>query len=238
MPWRMGLRAVLFDIDDTLTDYRGIVNAAMAAVYDLLAARGFTVARDAFLAHFWAIKREVEQQAERAGWDIHEVRRQWMIATLAACGCPDAADPNALTEHYAAARDRTVVYHPGAEAAIARLRQAYRLGIISGGATRLDVFTLGQQFHDALFSYQTGLWKPDPAVFRAAVERLGCAPEEAVYVGDDPERDVAGARGAGLHAVWFNPNSRAYPPGLPPPDYVSASLEDIAAFLLAGRGEP
>ena len=238
MPWRRGLQVVLFDIDDTLTDYRAIVDGAMRQVHAALAAVGLPTAEADFLAHFWRVKLPVEVEAESAGWSIMEVRRRWMIATLAACGHPDAAHPDDLAVLYAEVRDRTVVYQPDAEAVVQQLAQAYRLGIVSGGGTRLEHFPLAGHFHDALFSYQVGLWKPDPLIFRAALERLGCDPHEAVYVGDDPYRDVAGAIAAGVRSVWFNPGGRAYPPDAPPPDYVATSLHDVAAHLLAGREVP
>jgi FMN phosphatase YigB (HAD superfamily) len=44
--------------------------------------------------------------------------------------------------------------------------------------------------------------KPDPAVFAHALDRLGAEPETAVMVGDSWERDVVGALGAGMSAVW------------------------------------
>jgi len=46
-----------------------------------------------------------------------------------------------------------------------------------------------------------GAAKPDPAIFHAALERLGCPAEAAVHVGDHPAEDVAGATAAGLRAI-------------------------------------
>lgn len=50
-----------------------------------------------------------------------------------------------------------------------------------------------------------GSAKPEPAIFRHAVEQLGVAPEHAVYIGDSVRYDVRGARAAGLHPVHFDP---------------------------------
>ena len=54
--------------------------------------------------------------------------------------------------------------------------------------------------------------KPDPAIFRAALERLGVAPADAIHVGDSVEHDVAGARAAGLEAVPSPATARGRPP--------------------------
>jgi 2-haloalkanoic acid dehalogenase type II len=53
-------------------------------------------------------------------------------------------------------------------------------------------------------SAQTGSRKPDPAIFRAALELSGCAPDEALHVGDTPEEDVDGARAAGIRALLID----------------------------------
>ena len=49
-------------------------------------------------------------------------------------------------------------------------------------------------------------------IFRLALKRAGCSPEEAVVVGDSWASDIVGARNAGIRAVWFNPG------GLPKPE--------------------
>lgn len=62
-----------------------------------------------------------------------------------------------------------------------------------------------EAYFDAVFTAaQIGVEKPDPAFFRAALEGLGLVSREAVMVGDSYPNDVAGAKGAGLRAVWFN----------------------------------
>lgn len=50
-------------------------------------------------------------------------------------------------------------------------------------------------------SAEVGVAKPDPALFRQALERLGLRPEEAIHLGDSPELDLAGAEAAGIEAV-------------------------------------
>ena len=54
---------------------------------------------------------------------------------------------------------------------------------------------------DVVSSAAVGAAKPDPAIFAAALERAGTRPEDAVHVGDSLEKDVAGARAAGIRPV-------------------------------------
>ncbi len=68
-------------------------------------------------------------------------------------------------------------------------------------------------FDVTMISYETGLYKPDLAVFKAMIEKLGVKPEECLYVGDGGSRELYGARDAGMNAVqctWFH--DRAFEP--------------------------
>ncbi|MGV2482242.1 UNVERIFIED_CONTAM: HAD-IA family hydrolase, partial [Salmonella enterica subsp. enterica serovar Weltevreden] len=59
---------------------------------------------------------------------------------------------------------------------------------------------LGEAFDLTLVSGEVGLGKPDPRLFRMALCAFGMGPEEAVMVGDNPERDIKGALSAGIRA--------------------------------------
>ena len=74
-----------------------------------------------------------------------------------------------------------------------------------------------------MISAELGAAKPDPAIFRAALERLGAAAEDAVHVGDSVEHDVAGARAAGLEAILVARNGARPPAGV----RVVASLDGL-----------
>jgi putative hydrolase of the HAD superfamily len=87
----------------------------------------------------------------------------------------------------------------------ATARQGARLAIVSNFDTRLRMlyhrFALDRLFSALVCSAEVGVEKPDPWIFHLACRCVGVAPEEAVHVGDDEERDVHGARAAGLTAV-------------------------------------
>jgi putative hydrolase of the HAD superfamily len=78
-----------------------------------------------------------------------------------------------------------------------------------------------------IISEEVSVAKPDPAIFRLALEMLGTTAEESVMVGDSWQADVAGARGAGIRAVWFNPG------GQPRPD-ARQGVAEIAALEPGG----
>ncbi len=81
----------------------------------------------------------------------------------------------------------------------------FRLGIVSNNTEdihrTLRAFDLTRYFHSVTYSQEARAEKPDPVVFRLALERAGCRPSDAVHVGDVYEADVVGARDAGIAPV-------------------------------------
>jgi HAD superfamily hydrolase (TIGR01509 family) len=67
------------------------------------------------------------------------------------------------------------------------------------------------RFDVVVDSATTGAAKPDPAIFRHALSRLGVAAGRALYVGDDPANDLDGARAAGIDAVLIDRSSDRAP---------------------------
>jgi HAD superfamily hydrolase (TIGR01549 family) len=95
---------------------------------------------------------------------------------------------------------------PGTGESLSRLRAAgFRLGIVSNSDGRVEqaltAAGLRDYFDVVVDSGVVGMEKPDPAIFRAALDALGVAAEEALYVGDLYEVDIVGARAAGMDAV-------------------------------------
>lgn len=73
-------------------------------------------------------------------------------------------------------------------------------------------------FDIALISYEQGICKPDPQMYRMMTEQLGVTPEECLFVGDGGSRELYGAREAGMKAVqctWFH--ELAFEPHVPCP---------------------
>lgn len=91
---------------------------------------------------------------------------------------------------------------------LATLRsRGIRLGIITNGPTqwqglKIEVLGIAPLFDAIVISGSEGIEKPDPRIFALALERCGAVATESMFVGDHPEADVQGARGAGLTPVW------------------------------------
>ena len=96
--------------------------------------------------------------------------------------------------------------YPDAEAVLRTLQaRGYRMGIIAnqspGSEKRLAKFGLLPFFEMVCASAEEGIAKPDPEIFRRALTRAGCAPADAVMIGDRTDNDIAPAKALGMQTV-------------------------------------
>ena len=103
--------------------------------------------------------------------------------------------------------------NPHIEETLARLRaDGYRIGMVSNTGRTWGRFLREVQdrlgvtryFDVRVFSDEARVRKPAREIFDLALRALGAKPAEVVHVGDDVTADVAGARGAGMRAIWYN----------------------------------
>jgi putative hydrolase of the HAD superfamily len=103
--------------------------------------------------------------------------------------------------------DRQTAY-PHAGAVLARLHRHLPLALVTNGPSdlqrrKLALTGLAEHFDVVVASCDVGAGKPDPAMFAVALEALGVAAEDAVMVGNDVDRDIAGAAAAGVRSLWI-----------------------------------
>jgi len=92
-------------------------------------------------------------------------------------------------------------------------------------------------FRYLIVSASAGYEKPDVRIFQDALSLAGVEPAEAVFVGDRLDVDIAGAKTAGMRAVWFNHWGGSLDGASPGPDAVIESFSELPGVLkaLAGR---
>jgi putative hydrolase of the HAD superfamily len=117
---------------------------------------------------------------------------------------------------------------------LTRLRPAARLGVVSNFYGNLDVLLeeagLAPFLDVVVESTKVGLEKPDPRIYRLAVERLGLDAGDVAMVGDNFERDVRPAKSIGMRTVWLRRGEREAPePAVA--DRVVARLADVGSDL-------
>lgn len=129
--------------------------------------------------------------------------------------------------------------YPGAEPLLQKLSKRYKIGVIAnqslGSAERLSRYGLLPYITLVVGSAEAGVSKPDPRIFRMALERAGCEPREAVMIGDRPDNDICPAKRLGMRTIRIRqgtsyaqmPKSEAYEA-----DATVYSLNEIGDLLL------
>ncbi|AIE86174.1 HAD family hydrolase [Fimbriimonas ginsengisoli] len=108
---------------------------------------------------------------------------------------------------------------PDTRPCLERLRnQGMRMAVVSNWdlslSRVLESIDLLAYFERVIASLEEGPEKPDPALFRIALERLGVEPNEVVHVGDSPRDDIDGAQAAGIRALLLDRRAEKSRPGV------------------------
>jgi HAD superfamily hydrolase (TIGR01509 family) len=208
------IRAVLFDVDDTLFDRRRAQRkvARLLAVQfpDLFATLDICEVVTAFVES----DRMATLEFESTGL-VESARAGRMGIWLGLLGLP-TGQATELSKAYVEIYPKVHAPVAGAERAVAELAKGLRLGVVSNGISDVQyqkIETLGLRglFDCVLLSEEVGVRKPDPLIFWLAAQGLGVKPQECLHVGDSYEADVVGATRAGMHACWFNPAGAPLP---------------------------
>lgn len=237
------IRAVLFDLDDTLFDHRGCSRDALAAVRACHGAFQTIAEADLERTHARVLE-DLHAEVMLGRLPLEQARRERFRRLLGEHGVRAGAAADAAAEAGAAAyRDRYREVRRavrGAAALLERLRARAAVGILSNNLyeeqlDKLRVCGLAPLVDVVVVSEREGVSKPDPAIFLTAMARLGGTPGTTVMVGDSWAADVAGAQAAGLSAIWFNPQRLPRPAGAAPVREIHAlePADRIAEAILA-----
>jgi len=147
----------------------------------------------------------------RGGGRVGEAWRDYFRYVLGEVKAPKDAFED-IIDHLWDAHQRFglwTVAIPGTPEALRRLKeQGYRMAVISNAEGRVeqDLMAAGYDglFETVVDSFVVGVEKPDPAIFRIALERIGATADNALYLGDVPSVDVEGARSAGIAPVLLD----------------------------------
>lgn len=218
-------RLVLFDLDDTLCDHDTSLRLRLRRAF---AAAGHDLPAPEMDALIEAAMPTAFSYPER------------FADLLATHGVTDPALQQRGVDAYLSDRYHGLELFEEALSVVEAIKRQARVGMITNGPTEIQRnkiirLEIAELFPFVLISEEVGVWKPDPAIFQRALELGEAAPEEAVYVGDSPEHDIAGARAAGITSVWINRTGRAWAGG-PPPDYEIGNLREL--FPLFGFDPP
>lgn len=205
----VGVSAVGFDLDGTLFDHVGSARDGVESFFRLL---GLEPTEAAVTAWFTAEQREFERW--RSGRiSFQEQRRARLRTVLPPLGVELPAgddDLDALFEEYLRAYRGAWRAFPDSLELLRQLRSTgHRVGVLTNGSTvqqhdKLDRTGLAAELDAVCVSESIGVQKPDPRAFGALADALDVPPADCLFVGDDPNTDVAGARAAGMRSLLID----------------------------------
>lgn len=201
------IRAVIFDLDDTLIDHTTAIRGAVA---DLYANRPELLTKfpdEASFQRAWVAVQDKHYPSYLRGSLTHaeqkilRIRELWQpLANLSEEQCFQIYD------HFQALYAQKWQLFPDTLPCLENL-VPLKLGLITNGyenqRRKLELEELHKKFQIVVISSEVGMAKPDPRIFKMACAALSVQPQEALYVGDLYDLDVQGAQNAGLIPIWL-----------------------------------
>jgi putative hydrolase of the HAD superfamily len=228
-----GIRAVCFDLDNTLWDIWPVILRAEQAMMDFLASRYPRAVVGETVETLRAARAEVARQYPQKQHDFSFLRQQALREQSQRCGYAEQMAEQMVEEAFEvflSARNQVEFYGEVAES-LQLLQQRYRLFTASNGNADLSRIGIAHWFERSVHAREVGVLKPHAAVFHKVVEATDLQLHEVVYVGDDPLADIEGARQAGMRAVWINRNAEQWPIQLTEPERTVTTLRELANLL-------
>jgi len=242
----------LFDLDDTLCDYTAARDGRLRLAFRHAIGRaaGFAdAAASAPRAHSPA-----SPDGSRGGSPGVDIERLAAASVardphgsdhfadlLRDHGLDDPAVAEAARDWYRANRFHGLALFEDAEATLLALRRTARtagarIGLVTNGPSevqraKITLLAVERLVDFVLVSEEVGSWKPEAAIFAEALRRGGAGPDDALFIGDSLEHDMAGAAAAGIRTVWSNRHGRTCRPGDARPDHEVVSLAEVLTLL-------
>jgi putative hydrolase of the HAD superfamily len=222
-------RAVLFDLDDTLIDRsRTLLRFAEMLAFDFA---GRLAEHDAATLH------PLIRLADRNGYRSREALAAGLVALRPWRSAPSA---DALARYWAQHFGSSSTASAGALGLVRWLRaRGVKVGLVTNGApsqhVKIDALNVRPQLDAVVVSDEVGVAKPDEAIFRIALGKLGVEADEAWFVGDHPVNDVIGAHRMGMRAFWLR-RGLPWPQGEPRVGAAIDSLEELLPLLVEANG--
>lgn len=231
----MPIRAVIFDLDDTLIVDEVVSQEALVSTAEAAAtahgadAKRFLRVSVAEAKRMWAegpchaycrsigisafeclwgkFEGESPELTSLREWS-HAYREQVFDAALREQLLEDSEGAEGLARHFEATRRKLQRLLPDALETVVRLKATYKIALLTNGAPDLQrekiaASGLGRLFDAVAVSGEHGIGKPKPEIFHKLLSELGVAASEAVMVGNSLERDIAGAKNAGILSIWI-----------------------------------
>lgn len=192
------IKGVIFDVDNTLTDFMRAKRMAVDAAVEMMIDAGLKTDKDAFVEKIFDIYWKDGVEDQRIFDKVLHKEFGRIETRILAAGIVG----------YRRAKNGAQVLYPHVSVTLFELLKMGVKSVVLSDAPKLEVWlrlvNLGihNYFDHVIASEDYGVKKPNAIPFQKALEVLGTKPEETVMIGDWPDRDIVGAKKVGLKTVW------------------------------------
>ena len=192
------IKAVIFDLDNTLLDFMKMKEYAVKAAIAGMIEAGLDIDPDESYKTIIGIY-------EKEGWENQQVFNKFLNKTIGDVNNKYLA---AGIVAYRRAREANLLLYPNVNHTLVELiKMSVKLAVVSDAPSReawMRIYYLNLHHHfDVVLTFDdTNARKPSPIPFEMALSQLNIDPEEALMVGDWPERDVVGANKLGIRTIF------------------------------------
>lgn len=231
---------VCFDLDDTLIDSGRCVKAARLGIFDYVASNLDKVDVAHFersFDDFWIeIDRNYVDFILKLGWGEREIRAEHLNRVLKACEIHDVELARELSMVYWNEAREGLSLFPEVDNVLSTLRKTFNLSLLSNGASdwqreKINVLELADFFDHIIIAGEVGHFKPSPEIFNILVGNYEIPADQIIYVGNNYDKDIMGARRAGLQAIWINRGGASRNHETLNPDYEIKDLKQLLNIL-------
>ena len=192
------IKAVIFDLDNTLLDFMKMKEYAVKAAIAGMIEAGLDINPDESYENIIGIY-------EEKGWENQQVFNDFLNKTIGEVNNKYLA---AGIVAYRRAREANLMAYPNVNKTLLALsKSGIKLGVVSDAPSReawMRIYYLNlYHYFDVVITFDdSGERKPSPIPFQLALDGMGLRPEETIMIGDWPERDVVGAQQIGMKTAF------------------------------------
>ena len=234
------IKAVFFDLDETLCDSDTAWNIAVKETFQRLCEHYPNVSEEAITNAWRTIHQRLFQQLDAGKCSMAKVRDRRFGCLFKELSLPIDSAMEALSDAFCSRYLTGLQLYE--DVTVLEKLHTYHVGIITNGAhdehtdsqlSKVRHLGLSERIQSLTISGEIGVRKPNLEIFEVACERADVLPKEAIFVGDSVQNDIVGANRAGITSVLINRKSDALIPKTTDeqPDYTISNLHDILSCL-------
>ena len=211
MKYKAEIKAILFDLDDTLVNSKKAEYNAICEFKSLYSE--FNKVEDVDFARVWSkITVETYEKYHNGEISFEELRigRMKGLFNYYSINISDE-DVKERFKNYQVIYEKNWILFDDAKEVLENLKNKYKLVILSNGdgkqqRKKIKYTGLNKYFSDIVISSEVGYSKPEKEIFEIACKMIDLKPENCIMIGDKYKVDIEGSLNAGMHGIWVNRN--------------------------------